>query len=69
MMKSRRTINRTSLLLVVFCLVFALHVGYVGAASCEDGLVRCMHDPINTVTYGGGIYCGIGYLFCKKYIM
>lgn len=68
MIKSRSILNKTCLLLVVFCLIFSLQVGYVEAAGCEDALVRCMYDPINSVTFGGAIYCGIGYLFCKKYM-
>jgi hypothetical protein len=69
MIKSRRIQKKTCLLLLAFCLLFALQTAYVEAGSCEEGLVRCMYDPINSVTYGGAIYCGIGYLFCKKYIM
>ena len=41
---------------------------YVEAAACEDALMRCMNDPINNITFGGGIYCAIGYLFCMKYL-
>lgn len=68
MLKSKGLLKKASFMLIVICLIVVCLSVYVEAAACEDGLVRCMHDPINNITFGGSIYCGIGYLFCMKYL-
>lgn len=55
--------------LIFTCLVLCMNVVSMEAGGCEDAFMRCIYDPfilMNTMT--GGIYCGAGYLFCKKYI-
>ena len=38
------------------------------AGKCEEAFTKCLHDPINQMTLTGPLSCGLGYLFCKKYI-
>lgn len=41
---------------------------FLQAGKCEEALSLCLHDPINQLTLTGPVSCGLGYLFCKKYI-
>ncbi|MFW6137382.1 MAG: hypothetical protein ACOC5U_04810 [Candidatus Aminicenantaceae bacterium] len=38
------------------------------AGKCEDAFLKCINDPVNTMVPNGQLTCGLGYLFCKKYI-
>jgi hypothetical protein len=44
----------------------------IHAAVCEEAFIRCIYDPdVNQFMNfmgSGVIYCGLGYVFCKKYI-
>jgi len=55
--------------LVTFLMIFGLVLGFalpdLHAGSCEDAYTRCLltvgYSPVS-------MYCGIGWVFCKKYI-
>ena len=64
-----RKIRILTVPLIFTCLVFCLNAVPLEAGRCEDAFMRCMNDPFIIMTaMTGGIYCGAGYLFCKKYI-
>lgn len=42
--------------------------GRLDAMACEDGFNRCMSNPVYSSIHVGTLYCGLGYLFCKKYV-
>ena len=63
----RNTKRIAFILAVVFFLIVASPV-FVKANNCEIAFYRCIHDPLWVGNFLGQIYCGAGYLFCKKYI-
>jgi len=42
--------------------------GRLNAKACEDGFMRCMANPVYSSIHIGALYCGLGYLFCVKYV-
>jgi len=42
--------------------------GRLNAKACEDGFMRCMSNPVSSSIHIGALYCGLGYLFCVKYV-
>lgn len=55
--------------LAVLSLFFFLNSSLLEARSCERALVKCLDDAFVMTSFAGGFYCGLGYVFCKKYIM
>jgi len=58
--------------LITLCLVFAaLFLSYAAAfpgdGGCEMGLVLCWIDYMSMPDMAV-FYCGLGYVFCKKYV-
>jgi hypothetical protein len=52
-------------LLVVSGLVFGFAVPDLHARRCEDAYMKCLR----TIGYSPvSMYCGVGWVFCKKYI-
>lgn len=54
--------------LAVLSLIFFLNSSLLEAGRCERALVRCFNDAFVMTFFAGGFYCGLGYVFCKKYI-
>lgn len=54
---------------MVFVVLF-LCVGMIDLHSggCEKAFMRCSQDTYWQAVAFGVVYCGIGYVFCKKYI-
>ncbi len=67
----RSTFRRKKRWLSAAFLVF-LALGWVSvdlsAGGCEKGFFMCVSDPYWQATPFGVVFCGSGYLFCKKYI-
>ncbi len=62
-------LKRFSGLVIVTLILFGVLLpGGLNAKACEDGFMRCMSDPIYSSIHVGALYCGLGYLFCKKYV-
>jgi hypothetical protein len=38
------------------------------AGPCEDAFRNCVNDPVMMILLTGKTQCGLGYLFCKKYV-
>jgi hypothetical protein len=54
-----------STILMIVGLVFGVTVTGLHAGRCEDAYKKCL----STIGYSPvSIHCGIGYVFCKKYI-
>lgn len=66
MIKKRK--SKIALVLAVFALFFCLHSAKLEAAKCEEAFFRCINDPFVGTNLAGPLYCGVGYVFCKKYI-
>lgn len=50
---------------MLFVIIFAGLGGLcLHAGTCEDAFARCMVD----VGWTSPLYCGVGWVFCKKYI-
>ena len=54
---------------ILVCAVFIMVLGMtpLHAGKCEDAFIRCIHDPF-WQTIVGSVYCGNGYVFCRKYV-
>ena len=55
-------------LLIAAVLIIGAELLQAEAQSCEEALLKCMYDPINSITPAGAAFCAVGYLFCLKYI-
>lgn len=55
-------------LLAVFVFLFSFNSSFLKAGDCEKAFFKCLYDPFLVNTLFAPIYCGIGYIFCKKYI-
>ncbi len=60
--------RKISFLLVGLILFLGMSALYVQAKECENAFLKCARDPVVMTSLVGGLYCGIGYIFCKKYI-
>jgi len=60
-------IKKLSLTLVVFVLLFSLGATFLEAWSCKDAFFQCWLENMGQSDFAI-IYCGIGYVFCEKYI-
>jgi len=63
--RSKKILVTLTALCVVFGLVTGLAVPELHAGPCEDAYKRC----VATIGYSPvSMYCGVGWVFCKKYI-
>lgn len=62
------SMKKVTLIVVVFLLFSHFSGLFLELHSCERAFFRCLRDPFTKISLTGPIYCGIGYLFCKKYI-
>lgn len=54
---------------MVFIVLFlCIGMTELHSGECEKAFLRCTYDPIWQAAAFGIVYCGTGYLFCKKYI-
>jgi hypothetical protein len=69
MRKISTTAKTLSAVLLLAIVALGLWVPAARAGICESALIECMNDEWN-VTFGPfeGVYCILGYVFCKKYI-
>lgn len=63
-----RSMKKITLVLIVFALIFNLSWTSLKAGACEDAFAICFMGYTPGFTDLGAAYCGIGYLFCKKYL-
>jgi len=68
MRKNCKSLKKLLILVVLFAVVFCLNAAVVEAGDCEEAFMRCVEDPFVSAFLGGGMFCIIGYVFCKKYI-
>jgi hypothetical protein len=54
-------------LMAVFILLLSFLALPVEARSCEQALLDCW-DDYSWMALAGAVFCGTGYLFCKKYV-
>ncbi|MFP4082886.1 MAG: hypothetical protein ACLFVG_09055 [Candidatus Aminicenantes bacterium] len=59
--------KKIALILAVFCIVFNLSLTSLDALTCEEAFALCMVEHLGMVEFSI-TYCGIGYIFCKKYL-
>ena len=63
---------RAAAVLVLAAVLLGPCAAGLGAGVCEEAFVRCIYDPdVNQLMNfmgSGALYCGLGYVFCKKYI-
>lgn len=62
-----KNIKKIGLFLVIVALIFSLGTTFIEAWSCEEAFALCWIDYLYMPDIGF-VYCGTGYLFCKKYI-
>lgn len=60
--------KRIALILAVFALIFSLDCSFLEAWSCEEAFALCFLDYVYYMADFGVVYCGIGYIFCRKYM-
>lgn len=63
-----RSMKKITLILIVLALIFNLSWTSLEAGSCEEAFAICFVGYTPNLTDVGVAYCGIGYLFCKKYL-
>jgi hypothetical protein len=54
-------------LLAIFIALISINLASFGDGHCEEAFYFCWVEHW-WEGFDGAIYCGIGYLFCKKYI-
>ncbi len=62
-----KKMKRVAFVLAVLVLIFSLSTSFLEASDCELGLALCWFDYMSLPEIAV-FYCGIGYIFCKKYI-
>jgi len=62
--KIRVSGKKSALLMIAVALFMAFGGFCLHAGPCEDGLARCMAE----MGWTSPLYCGVGWVFCKKYI-
>ncbi len=60
----KKTLRKSTILLVVLGLLFSFVVIDLQAGRCNNAFNRCMWE----VGFITPLYCGAGWVFCKKYI-
>ena len=60
----KKNVRKITTLLMVLGLLFSFAVIDLRAGRCEDAFKKCMWE----VGFVTPLYCGAGWVFCKKYI-
>lgn len=66
-LKLFKRLKKVTIILVIFALVYGIQAIPMHARSCEEAFFLCW-DDYHWMSYIGVVYCGVGYMFCKKYV-
>jgi hypothetical protein len=66
--KSKKNAKRIAVFMAVVFFLAGAYPALLKAGNCEIAFYRCINDPLWVGNFLGQVYCGTGYLFCKKYV-